>query len=51
MKYKFVCLNCKKSIKPNPNISTCQQPRCEGAFDIVYTNRNMWIRVNGFFAI
>ena len=40
MKYKFVCLNCKKSIKPNPNISTCPQPRCEGAFDIVYTNRN-----------
>lgn len=40
MKYKFVCLNCKKSIKPNPHISTCPQPRCEGAFDIVYTSQN-----------
>ena len=40
MKYKFVCLNCKKSIKPNPHISNCPQPHCEGAFEIVYTNRN-----------
>ena len=40
MKYNFVCLNCNKTIKPNPNISTCPEPNCEGAFEIVYTNTN-----------
>ena len=40
MKYNFVCLNCNKTIKPNPNISMCPEPNCEGAFEIVYTNTN-----------
>ena len=39
MKYKFVCLNCKNSIKPNPDISTCPEPNCKGPFEIVYTNK------------
>ena len=41
MKYKFVCLNCKKYINPNPHISICSEPQCEGPFEIVYTNENI----------
>ena len=40
MKYIFVCLNCNKSIKPNPHILTCPEPNCNGVFEIVYTNIN-----------